>query len=228
MSDHEMPTPSEEGNDAEPTTSSLETAVRRSASRLQEQYLGRRGDRHQAEARGRLAELRRHAGFTPMQRPLALQAVLDSLEPQFVPEDLQYQRNKDEPSPSEKAAFDAMTLFALHMQSARAPMHIPGRSFGTAMGMLRRGSASDSLKLRFDALLASRDERSRLTHARSLITLLRGAGIGFDYGIFARDLRTLSGPHRAGVLLRWGRDVASAPRREREGDLDGAPAAHAS
>ena len=199
---------------------SLVEAVGTSAARLQAQYLGLRGVGQQTAARAKLAVLRRSAGFTPMQHPLALQEVLDSLDPGLDPIDLGVH---DEPSRSESAAFDAMTLFALHMQSATKEMHVRDRSFGTAVGMLRRTSDSGSLKPRFDALLASRDERSRLQHARSLIALLRGAGIGFDYGTFARDLRTLAGSRRAGVLLRWARDFATTPRKESEtieSDLD--------
>lgn len=190
----------------------LPQAVGATAARLQAQYAGERGVSQQTAARGRLAILRRSAGFTALQHPLTLQEVLDSLDPGLSPEDLGTQ---DTPSPSESAAYDAMTLFALHMQSASAPAHVPRRSFGSAMGMLRRRSESGSLKPRFDALLGAREEKSRLVHARSLITLLRGDGIGFDYGLFARDLRTLSSRHRSGVLLRWARDFATTPRKER-------------
>lgn len=195
------------------TRGDLYTAVAGSAAILQAQYLGNRGDRQQAQARGRLAVLRRNAGFTPEQRPLALQEVLDSLQPLLREEDL---GRGDTASRSERAAFDAICMFALHMQSAAAGMHVHGRSFGTAMGMLRMRTDSGSLKPRFDALLAARNERSRLTHARSLVTLLRGAQIGLDYGRFAQDLRSLASPHRGGVLLRWGRDFAITPRREKE------------
>lgn len=189
----------------------LQRVISTSVATLQAQFAGERGVSQQTVARGRLAILRRSAGFTALQHPLAMQEVLDSLEPGLAEEDLGTQ---DTPSPSESAAFDAMTLFALHMQSASAPGHVPRRSFGSAMGMLRRRTESGSLKPRFDAMLAARDERSRLVHARSLITLLRGEGIGFDYGIFARDLRTLSSRHRSGVLLRWARDFATSPRKE--------------
>jgi CRISPR system Cascade subunit CasB len=206
--------------DAPSAPVTLQHAVGSSAATLQAQILGARGVSQQTAARGRLAILRRSAGSTAMQHPLTMQEVLDSLDPSLAPQDLGTQ---DTPSPSESAAFDAMTLFALHMQSATSPVHVRGRSFGTAMGMLRHRSDSGSLKPRFDALLASRDERSRLAHARSLITLLRGAGIGFDYGTFARDLRTLSGRYRSGVLLRWARDFATTPRRERDDEAE-APA----
>lgn len=187
----------------------LDVAVGASASGLQSAYLGNHGERAQAHARGRLAILRRSAGATPEQHPLALQEVLDSLSPALDPQLL---GRGDAASESERAAYHAMTLFALHMQSAAAPMHVQGRSFGHAVGALRARSMSGSLKPRFDAMLAARDERSRLQHARSLITLLRGESIGLDYGRFARDLRTLSGRGRSGVLLRWSRDVATSSR----------------
>ena len=208
------PTPSEETTDSHIPRAPLHEAVGASAAALQAQVLGQRGERLQAQARGRLAELRRSAGFTPQQHPLAMQTVLDSLRPCLREEDL---GRGDEASASETAAFHAMTLFALHMQSATSPMHLRGRSFGAAVGLLRLQTESGSLKPRFDAMLAARNERSRLTHTRSLITLLRGRGIGFDYGTFARDLRTLSSSRRASVLLRWGRDFAMTPRREKTG-----------
>lgn len=85
------------------------------------------------------------------------------------------------------------------------------------MGMLRRVRESSSIKPRFDALLTSLDGRSRLIHARSLINLLRSEDIGFDYGMFAQDLRSLvSADRRHGVLLRWGRDFSTRPYREKE------------
>lgn len=192
-------------------TADLREAVARSAATLQAEHRGDRGPALQSRARGVLAELRRSAGFTPLQHPLTLQTVLDSLSPGLAERDL---GRGDAPSRTERAAFEAMTLFALHMQSSTRPMHVAGRSFGAAVGLLRTRTDSGSLKPRFDALLAARDERSRLTHARSLITLLRGAEIGVDYGMFAQDLRTLGGPRRSGVLLRWGRDFATGPRRE--------------
>ena len=137
---------------ASATPVTLQHAVGATAATLQAQYLGDRGIAPQTAARGRLAVLRRSAGSTALEHPLTMQEVLDSLDPGLSAEDLGTQ---DTPSPSESAAFDAMTLFALHMQSAVTPAHVRGRSFGTAMGMLRLRSESGSLKPRFDALLAS-------------------------------------------------------------------------
>ena len=199
---------------------SLRNSVGASAGSLQAAFLGQRGDRRQTEARARLAILRRSAGYSPQSHPVAWQAVLDLLDPPLP--DWEIGRG-DAPSPSESAAFSAITLFALHMQSQSMPMHVPGRSFGSAMRVLRRNRDSASIKPRFDALLSARHDRSRLGHARSLVTLLRSEQIGFDYGQFTVDLRTLASSRHQGVLLRWGRDFSIPSKEER----DAAAAKHA-
>ena len=115
----------------------------------------------------------------------------------------------DTPSPSELAAYNALTLFAQHMQSATKPVHTTECSFARACGRLQTLSESNSIKPRFDAMQSARDEASRVLHLRSLVTLLRSKELAFDYGSFARDLRSLQYPSRRdGVLLRWGRDYA--------------------
>ena len=66
-------------------------------------------------------------------------------------------------------------------------------------------------------MMVAQDEASRMIHIRSLVTLLRRAKLGFDYGQFANDLRVLGDKkatqkelaRRQGVLLRWGRDFAT-------------------
>jgi CRISPR system Cascade subunit CasB len=206
-------TPGTGGPTPTPRDRGLRFSVGATAARLQAEFLGMRSDRQQADARAHLAILRRSAGSEPEREPLAWQSVLDMLDPPLMPDETW---ERDEPTKSERAAFDALTLFALHMQSRTKSMHVSGRSFGTAMRLLRRDRPSGSIKPRFDALLAARQDRARLTHARSLITLLRAEDIGLDYGLFAQDLRTLMSPKRHGVLLRWGRDFAVIPRRERE------------
>lgn len=191
----------------------LRSAVTGAVSTLQAQALGQRGEALQTRARARLSVLRRSAGLTPEKHPVAWQEVLDAMDPPLSADEI---GTGDAPSRSETAAFTALTLFALHMQSQNRPMHVPGRSFGSAMRRLRAARASESIKPRFDALLAARDDRSRLVHARTLISLLRSEEIGFDYGIFAEDLSRLQSAARQGVLLRWGRDFAIAPRSDRE------------
>lgn len=186
----------------------LRNAVGATAHRLQSQYLGEHGDTHQAGARGVLAELRRDAGAPIDKDPLALARVLAALTPPL--SEFEIGRG-DAASPSEKAAFHALTLFAVHMQGSTRPVHQPKTSFAAACGRMNATSASSSLKPRFDAMLVARHARSQLTHMRSLVTLLRSHDLGFDYGQFAQDLRSLSNPaQRSGVLLRWGRDFALA------------------
>lgn len=195
----------------QPTTEVAErdtlfTSVGATATRLQAQILGEKGERAQAQARGVLAELRRRAGQPIDQDPLSLEKTLLVLSPALNENSI---GRGDVPSPSEAAAFHALTLFALHMQSSTRPMHVRGISFATACGRLYAQSDSGSLKPRFDALLLARSSRARLAHTRSMVTLLRGAGLGFDYAQFANDLRTLdSADKRSGILLRWGRDFA--------------------
>lgn len=196
-------------NTSQPTETgraTLPVAVGATATRLQSQLLGEQGEKAQAGARGRLAELRRLAGQPVDRDPLALEMVLLTLTPALNEQSIGH---TDAPSPSENAAFHALTLFALHMQSATQPMHQRGISFASACGKLYSQSTSASLKPRFDALLLARSSRARMNHTRSMITLLRGAHLGFDYGRFANDLRSLDDPRRRpGVLLRWGRDFA--------------------
>jgi len=173
---------------------------------LQSQILGEQGERAQSAARGVLAELRRRAGEPIDRDSLSLEKTLLVLSPVLNENSI---GRGDAPSPSESAAFHALTLFALHMQGSTRPMHQRGISFATACGRLHATSDSASLKPRFDALLLARSSRARLNHARSMITLLRGAQLGFDYAQFATDLRALDNANkRPGVLLRWGRDFA--------------------
>ncbi len=190
----------------------LRAAVRATVESLQGAMLGQHGDAKQRSARAMLAGLRHATGQTADRHPLEFERILSSLVIPLRDEEV---GKGNAASRSEQAVFDALTLFATHAQSATEPIHTEQRSFAAAVGLLIKGSSSQSLKPRFDALLAARTHRARLTHLRSLITLLRGSRIPFDYGQLAVDLRTLSGPHRQAVLLRWARDVALGPSREK-------------
>lgn len=188
---------------------SLAAAVGAAATRLQQGFFGAHGDREQAQARATLAELRRAVGTVPEKNPVAWQRVLEEVIPSFPENQLGH---SDAASSAERAAYDAMTFLALHLQSQSTPMHERGTSFGTAVGTLIRRRDSKSIKPRFDAALSVRSETTRRYHIRNLISLLRSERIGFDYGRFAADLNALSSPSahlRHAVLLRWGRDVAA-------------------
>lgn len=192
-------------------TPTLYSCIGSTATRLQSDFLGHNGYQRQAAARGLLAELRKHAGRNPQDDPLSIETVLLTLSPPL-PEQLL--GKGDAPSSAERAAFLALTYFALHMQSAKGECHDRSRPFGQAAGLLYRDGHSESLKPRFDSILLAISPRARNTHIRSMITLLRSAEIGFDYAGFARDLRSLEFPKsRPGILMRWGRDFANGAIR---------------
>lgn len=188
----------------------LKFTVGRTAEILQRDYLTG-GNTAAANARGTLAELRKAGALRLEEHPLALESVLMAL---VVPLSEREQGKSDHASPSERAAFYALTLFGQHMQSAQHPMHNPEQSFAAACGRLRTTLESKSIKPRFDAMQSAFNEDTRMIHLRNLVALLRGNKIGFDYGQFAQDLRSLQNPRRRnGVLLRWGRDFANGTFR---------------
>jgi CRISPR system Cascade subunit CasB len=131
-------------------------------------------------------------------------------------------RTRDEASPSERVLHTAVTLWAVHQQSRRDEcMHMGGTPFAVAvqrLAALRRPAgmklADDPVYRRFTAMGTAPTYRELAHHARGLIAQLRDARIGFDYGLFADDLRTfqrridpatgLTGPDRVRAL--WGRE----------------------
>ncbi|MDR6867120.1 CRISPR system Cascade subunit CasB [Microbacterium resistens] len=171
-------------------------------SALQAQY-----QKNVASAVSALARLRRGIGREPgadlellglaLQLPPSQKDQADSLY------DLLDLRG-DEIAPEERAAFDAITLFALHQQSRRdAPMHRRGYSFGRSSRLL---GTDDAVRRRFTALGTASTREETLRHARGLIQQFRQKRIPLDYGAFARDLLDLHGPFADRVRARWGRD----------------------
>jgi len=164
-------------------------------------------------ARARAAELRRGAGQRPAFAPQAWSVVTEDLVKDFPPQWL----GSDEASVHEEAAYTAFTLWALHQQSSRRPMHVYSadvhRDIGRAAGELAKQRTLDSVKRRFDAMMLAPNETSRLIHLRSLIQLFRSAEhpIALDYGLLAQDLKDLTfADSRNKVLLRWGRSFNHA------------------
>lgn len=165
--------------------------------RLQSEYLA--GSPH---ARADLAKLRRAVG-----KPVGNVPEIWEYTVAAVPEALQW--NRDEPSRAEQAAHAALTLFALHQQSMRRPAHVPGVSFGRAVGHLARGGArsEDAVTRRFMAVATAISIDEILTHVRGLVTQLRSEEQGFDYARFADDIFALLTSRRSeAVRLSWGRD----------------------
>lgn len=184
----------------------LRNAVGTTCQRLQGSYFSNPTSKAHHAARASLAQLRRSAGADIESSYMGLANVLFEIGEEF---DAKLAGNDESASPPERAAYNALTLFAIHMQSAKTPVHVPTVSFATACGHLHALSTSKSIKPRVDAMLFANSEKARVVHIRSLVALLRDRELGFDYGLLARDLCGLGNPKtRPGVQLRWGRDFA--------------------
>ncbi|MEU5871740.1 type I-E CRISPR-associated protein Cse2/CasB [Glycomyces sp. NPDC047369] len=94
-------------------------------------------------------------------------------------------------TPSEQALHTAVTLFAIHQQSQREQrMHTPGTTFAVACQWLAAVRDNDeTVHRRFAAVGTAATYAELVYHVRNLVTQLRAAKIGFDYGVFADDLR---------------------------------------
>lgn len=182
-----------------PEKQSFYNSIANALYRLQSAY--ERGDR------ATLAMLRKAAGKNPEKEPLAWSYALDTLLPDFA-----YTGTQDKANNAERAAFTALSLYALHQRALARPMHLKGnKSLGTAIAELTVLSGSKSIKSRLDALMVARTPSAISYHLRSLISLLRAYEIPLDYAQLASDLWALHTPsRREGVMLRWGRDYASA------------------
>lgn len=113
----------------------------------------------------------------------------------------------DAPTTTERAAHTALTLYATHQQSRAEGMHVPGIGLGTAVRRLGHVTdAEDAVRRRFDAAATAAVFAETVHHLRGLVTQLRGARVGLDYGRLADDLDQLQRPGGADkVRLRWAR-----------------------
>lgn len=182
------------------------------ASRLAERVLADDGG-----AKAALAHLRASVGRRLIDEPEVWGELLDGFPEELV-------GRGDLPNGYEEAAHAALSLFALHQQSRGASMNVSGRGFGAAIRVLAdptdAGELAGAVMRRFTTVLTADEYPEILHHLRGLVTQLRAADVGLDYGRLARDLLALRDPDRAnGVRLRWSRDIYARPRRA---DADGA------
>jgi CRISPR system Cascade subunit CasB len=191
--------------------------------RIQARYVGQDGDVRPADKAAATAQLA-HLRQGISRAPGALPAIWD-----LTIADVPRPGNDDAPSPQERASHAAMTLYALHQQSQREPMHVPRVSLGGAVRRLvlarerAAGAPTEAaeplpptkvdpereraMRRRFDALLTGTSVDEVLHHLRGLVSLLRTHGIGLDYGRLADDLERLyDRRHVDRVRLAWGRD----------------------
>lgn len=157
----------------------------------------------QSEARADLAKLRRGVGKRPGDLPELLAYIVDPDHPD--------DESGTEPSWCETAVYTSLTLYAVHQQSrVDAPMHVAGRRPGIALSALRLrdGEEDPAFVRRFQAFATATSLAEMTTHLRGLVTQLRAAKVGFDYGQLASDLvlYQIDTEKASGVRLRWGRD----------------------
>lgn len=170
--------------------------------------------RRESDALATLARLRKAANADPGigSVPEACWLPAELLESKF--------SRIDTPSPSERALHSAVTTWAVHQQSlSEHRMHQAGTTFAQAVQRLslRRkaeGRSEGTIHDRFLAIGTVVTYAELIHDVRGLVRQLRDERIGFDYGIFADDLRTFqdgtysyggqSGPER--VRDKWGRE----------------------
>ncbi|MEV0356897.1 type I-E CRISPR-associated protein Cse2/CasB [Nocardia sp. NPDC050697] len=182
----------------------LRDHVDRRVSVLQKQYRAQ-----DADARAALAELRRGVGGAPGTDPLLWKLTIDGLPAELnAPETLTRAERDGAATVWERAAFDAITLFALHQQSRTGAMHRAGVGLGAAVRALGAEAGSEqAVRTRFHALGTAQDHPARLIHLRGLITQCRAFDVALDYGKLSVDLGRLDrNTYADRVLLAWARD----------------------
>ncbi|EMF02059.1 type I-E CRISPR-associated protein Cse2/CasB [Streptomyces mobaraensis NBRC 13819 = DSM 40847] len=141
-------------------------------------------------------------------------------------------RNAERLPRSYEAEHAALTLFGLHQHGAAEPVHRPGIGIGTACHSLRlhllretkemeeverrrsdqeggtNGSQSllfkDTVGRRLFAVSTALDLDELVHHLRSLLPLMRQAGVGLDYTRLHCDLCDWQTPRHGRVLRAWG------------------------
>ena len=178
-------------------------------TRLQEGYLDRRGPAAQAAAQGDLARLRAADPADPLRHPAVWPIVQDGS-----PEVLSPIGGPDEPTAAEAARHCALVLYALHQQGKDQPAHRPKVRFAQAVRQLaskraQGGEEADpSVRGRFDQAVLAATLSGRSEHLKSLVRLMRGEDVGFDYCRLAVDLYDMATPDGARrVRLAWARDL---------------------
>ncbi|WP_166844619.1 type I-E CRISPR-associated protein Cse2/CasB [Isoptericola sp. BMS4] len=197
------------------TTEAPEGAVeetRRRGRRLGDtgRYVARRATmlqegRHRSRTVAALAHLRANVGKEPGSDPAIWWLTVDGVPGK---------PHGDDPTREERAVHAALTLYAVHQQARSEAMHRPGVGLGHAVASLERnhGDAdadrTSPVRRRFDAVVTATDVVEVTHHLRGLVTQMRGAGIGFDYGQLADDFVDFQRPGRQDdVRRRWARQI---------------------
>lgn len=184
--------------------------------RIQGGYLSASG-RPTSTAVQTLAALRRAQGAIGAADPRTWALVLEGMPPRLMGPP---RSDIADPTTAEQAIMTALTTYAVHQQSQRSAMHVPGRGVGQATQALARqraraGGANDldsNTVDRMHRVAMAQTNELRVQALRALVTLMRSAqpAIGLDYGQLATDLYWLQHPRGAHrVHLAWGRGLRS-------------------
>lgn len=192
--------------------------VARRVNQVQRMYLPESGGPPTSDGAATLALLRRGASATGAVDPRVWGFVLQDLPQEL--EVLSPYSVDFRPSRAELAILAALTTYAQHQQSKRAPVHVPGVGLGAAVRALARerakqiadpvGGMDDRVVQRLHRVMLAQTHERRVDALRALIQLTRSADqpIGLDYGRLASDLFWMQfGVGRSRVQLAWGRDL---------------------
>lgn len=121
----------------------------------------------------------------------------------------------DAATAEEIAAHMCLTLYAVHQQSQRKPMHQRGYGLGRAVRRLHpeEPTATPTPVLRRFQTLGTAQSMDELTHhLRGMVQLLRSSDVPLDYGVLADELVTWQRLGGASIVrLRWGREFYRTP-----------------
>jgi CRISPR system Cascade subunit CasB len=111
----------------------------------------------------------------------------------------------------------ALSLFAVHQQSKRLPVHRRETGLGSALYMLRSSEkfSQEAIDRRFAAAATATSFAEISAHLRGLITQLRTVSdLGLDYSKLFRDLVAWQNPARVSMVRRqWGSQYFTAVGR---------------
>lgn len=109
--------------------------------------------------------------------------------------------------PGLAAEHAALTLFGIHQQSQKEPMHKPDTPLGTALRALREHEKNSAAAVdrRVNAMATATGVTELISHLRGLVIRLRSIEQPLDYTQLVEDIHAWHEPsRRARVRRRWG------------------------
>ncbi|WP_229925937.1 type I-E CRISPR-associated protein Cse2/CasB [Streptomyces longispororuber] len=134
-------------------------------------------------------------------------------------------------TPELEAEHGAVTLYGLHQQGQRRPMHRRHVGLGQALRRLRDSEKflEKALDRRVEAAATTTSVPALLYRLRGLVTQLRGQSVPLDYDLLMRDLLMWMEPEpRKWVRSRWGLGYYARGGQGGTGSRDAAAAARVS